>query len=138
MTDIKSDELFRDDGVNSRSVRLSIEQDGAIRFDAQDMGPLVEEHWGDDDYEFWVTVPGGAIEKLASALLCEKNPGRRSATARLAFAHARARCFGQRNAVAKLAFTLLREKYKGRSGAVDEFRLFCERERIEHRFGSWV
>src|SRR5262245_17660031 len=46
MTEIESVELFRQDGEKFRSVRLLIEKDGAIRLDAQDIGPRVKQWWG--------------------------------------------------------------------------------------------
>ncbi len=47
-----STELYRQEGVQFRSVRLSVEDDGSVRLDTQDMGELVEQTWGDEDYEF--------------------------------------------------------------------------------------
>jgi hypothetical protein len=46
------------------------------KMDAQDKGKLVDEIWGDDDYEFWVDVPATAIHKLVFSLLREKYFGR--------------------------------------------------------------
>jgi hypothetical protein len=71
-----SAELYRQEGDNFRSVRLNVRSDGSIRLDAQDMGKLVEEVWGDDDYEFWVDVPATALHKLVFALIREKYSGR--------------------------------------------------------------
>jgi hypothetical protein len=59
-----STELYRQEGVQFRSVRLSDEGDGSVRLDTQDMGELVEQTWGDEDYEFWVDVPPTEIRKL--------------------------------------------------------------------------
>jgi hypothetical protein len=72
-------ELFRQEGDPFRSVRLSVNSDGSIKMDAQDMGKLVEETWGEDDYEFWVDVPSQALRKLVFCLLREKYSGRSSA-----------------------------------------------------------
>jgi hypothetical protein len=52
MTEEYSIELFRQEGDPFRSVRLSVNSDGSIKMDAQDMGTLVKRTWGDDDYEF--------------------------------------------------------------------------------------
>jgi hypothetical protein len=71
-----SAELYRQEGDNFRSVRLSVYADGSVRLDAQDMGKVVEEVWGDDDYEFWVDVPATALRKLVYALIREKYLGR--------------------------------------------------------------
>ncbi len=68
-------ELFRQDGKESRSIRLSINNDGTIRLECQDMGPTVRKVWDEDEYEFSVTVPSRALGKLAFALLCEKYIG---------------------------------------------------------------
>src|SRR5262249_16916554 len=58
-------EIARREGTEFRSVYLSLEDDGTIKMDAQDIGPTVTEHWGDDDYEFWVRVPPASVPKLA-------------------------------------------------------------------------
>jgi hypothetical protein len=79
MTGETSIELARDDGPEFRSVRLTVGDDGAIRMDAQDMGPTVEQVWGDGDYEFWVHVRKEAVGALAFALLREKFSGQRGA-----------------------------------------------------------
>ena len=71
----KTTELARQEGTEFRSVRLSLEDDGAIRLEAQDRGPLVEQVWGDSDYEFWVSVAPASLPKLAFELLREKFAG---------------------------------------------------------------
>ncbi len=75
-TETYSIEVYRQEGDPFRSVRLSVNADGSVRFDAQDMGKQVEEVWGDSDYEFWVDVPATALRKLVFALLREKYAGR--------------------------------------------------------------
>jgi hypothetical protein len=69
-------EIFRQEGDEFRSIRLSVHGDGATRLEAQDMGKLTKEIWGDDDYEFWVDVPARALAKLVFALMLEKYSGR--------------------------------------------------------------
>jgi hypothetical protein len=69
-------ELYRQEGEEFRSVRLRVNADGSVHIDAQDMGPLVEKIWGDDDYEFGVRVPTAASPKLIFALLRDKYQGR--------------------------------------------------------------
>lgn len=71
----QSIEIARREGTEFRSVRLTVEEDGAIRMDAQDIGPSVASVWGDDEYEFWVRVEPGALPKLAFELLREKFAG---------------------------------------------------------------
>jgi hypothetical protein len=58
-----------------RSVRLSVNADGSVRLDAQDMGKSVEDVLGADEYEFWMDVPAAALRKLVFALLREKYLG---------------------------------------------------------------
>ena len=71
----RSVEIARREGAEFRSVRLNLEETGAIKLEAQDMGPKVEEIWGDSDYEFWVHVPREAVGALAFELLREKFAG---------------------------------------------------------------
>jgi hypothetical protein len=79
MNETNSTELYRQEGPEFRSVRLSAGTDGSIRLDAQDMGALVKQVWGDEDYEFWVDVPATAINKLVFALLRDRYAGKRDA-----------------------------------------------------------
>jgi hypothetical protein len=68
-------EIARQEGTEFRSVHLTLEDDGGIEMGAQDIGPMVTQIWGDDDYEFWVRVPSAAVSKLAFELLREKFSG---------------------------------------------------------------
>ena len=68
--DSKSVELFRQDGDEFRSVRARVEAERFV-IDTQDMGKLVEETWGDSDYEFWTIVPKSAWGELLMALSIE-------------------------------------------------------------------
>src|SRR5262249_42741462 len=68
-------EIARQEGAEFRSVRLAIEEDGAVTMDAQDIGPNVTRIWGDDDYEFWVRIAPTSLPKLAFELLREKFGG---------------------------------------------------------------
>ena len=77
-----SEELYRDDGRDSRSVRVRIE-DGAVVVDTQDMGPVAEGVWGDSDYEFWTSVKKEHWGVLIVALLKELLAGDPRATDRL-------------------------------------------------------
>jgi hypothetical protein len=79
LTTTHDSELFRREGDNFRAVNLSVDADGSLRLQAQDMGKHVDETWGDSDYEFWVHVPSEEIRKLAFALLREKYAGREGA-----------------------------------------------------------
>jgi hypothetical protein len=64
-----SEEIFRKEGENFRSIIATLEADGTLKLGAQDMGPLVKEVWGDSDYEFWCRIPAEAAGRLAYALL---------------------------------------------------------------------
>lgn len=68
-------EIARQEGTEFRSVRLTLDEDGAIKMDAQDIGPTVIQIWGEDEYEFWVRVPPASLSKLAFELLREKFSG---------------------------------------------------------------
>jgi hypothetical protein len=72
-------EIARQEGDEFRSVHLSLEDDGTIKLDAQDMGPTVTEFWGDDDYEFWVRVPPASLPQagLRAAAREVRGPGGR-------------------------------------------------------------
>lgn len=63
------------EGAESRSVRLTCANDGAITMDAQDIGPSIAAVAGDDEYEFWVTIASTELPKLAFELLREKFAG---------------------------------------------------------------
>ena len=63
-------EIYRQEGKNFRSVCARLEED-KFTLDTQDMGPLVEEFWGDSDYEFWTIVPKEAWGQLLMALSIE-------------------------------------------------------------------
>jgi hypothetical protein len=79
MNETYSVELYRQEGAEFRSVRLTVKPDGSVLVDAQDIGKSVAEIWGDDDYEFWVDVPATAIRKLVFALLRDRYAGRSGA-----------------------------------------------------------
>jgi hypothetical protein len=74
-----SEEIFWQEGENFRSVMVTLEPDGTLMLDAQDMGPLVQQVWGDSDYEFWRRVRPEAAGKLAFALLKKIYAGREQA-----------------------------------------------------------
>ena len=68
-------EIARQEGTEFRSVRLALEDDGAIKMDTQDIGPTVTTIWYEDEYEFWVRVAPTSLPKLAFELLREKFAG---------------------------------------------------------------
>jgi hypothetical protein len=81
--DLKTIELAREDGKDSRVLWLRLHHDGTISIDGQDMGPLVKRVWDHDDYEYSVTVPAAAVQALAFELLRERFTGKLSAVTEL-------------------------------------------------------
>ena len=69
-------EIYRQDGENFRSIMVTLEPNGTVTVDAQDMGPLVQQVFGDSDYEFWIRVPPEGVGRLAFALLKKLYTGR--------------------------------------------------------------
>jgi hypothetical protein len=56
--------LVSERGANSRRVTASMSDNGLV-ISGQDMGPLVEMIFNDDDYEFWYTVPTDQLSEFA-------------------------------------------------------------------------
>lgn len=79
MSEPLSEEIFRKEGENFRSIIVTLEADGTLMLDAQDMGALVKEVWGDSDYEFWCRIPPEGAAKLAYVLLRELYANREQA-----------------------------------------------------------
>lgn len=79
MSEKITEEIFRQEGENFRSIMITLEADGTLQIDTQDMGPLVEQVWGDGDYEFWCRVSPDAMGRLAYALLKKHYAGREHA-----------------------------------------------------------
>jgi len=69
----------RRERLETRCVRLYMRDDGTISLEGQDLGPGVEEMFGDSDYEYWVDVPDAGLQKLAFELLREKYAGQLNA-----------------------------------------------------------
>jgi hypothetical protein len=69
-------QLARAEGPESRTVRLQLQADGALRLHAYDHGATAKLTLSSEDYEFWVTVPPEAVGQLAFALIREKFAGR--------------------------------------------------------------
>lgn len=57
---------------SSRTVDLYLNEDGAIKVEGGDVGPAVEQAFGDSDYEFWATVAPDEVKNLCFALLMER------------------------------------------------------------------
>ena len=71
--------LLEQRGETSRFTHAEIDENGRLLMLTQDIGRAVEEHWGDSDYEFWVTLPAAAKDRLLLALLAQQYTGRFSA-----------------------------------------------------------
>jgi hypothetical protein len=71
MNQTHSAELYRQGGPEKQLVTLSVGPDG-VELGALDAGPLVQQTWGRDYYEFWVDVPADEIQNLLFALLRER------------------------------------------------------------------
>jgi hypothetical protein len=54
--------------LNSRSIAFRIDDSGDLVISVVDHGPMVEEIWGDSDYEFWYRIPAERLEVLAQRL----------------------------------------------------------------------
>ena len=78
MNQTHSAELYRHEGPEKQLVTVSVGPDG-VDLGALDSGPLVQQAWGRDYYEFWVDVPAGEIHNLLFALLRERYAGRNDA-----------------------------------------------------------
>ena len=53
---------------NSRRISSEVNAAGDLVISVVDHGPLVEEFWGDSDYEFWYRVPAERVGVLARRL----------------------------------------------------------------------
>ena len=62
-------EIFREDGIEFTSIRTNFGADGTLSINGQDMGPMVEQFWGDDDYEYWLFIPEKSINLFISHLM---------------------------------------------------------------------
>ncbi|NNG57129.1 hypothetical protein [Sphingomonas paucimobilis] len=57
------------------SVDMALTAEGGIDLSGQDMGPIVKQTWGDDDYEYGVRIAPADVSKLAFALIAEHYHG---------------------------------------------------------------
>ena len=76
MIEPESVELYRQEGAEFRSVRLTVSRDGEVKMESQDMGKTVQEFWGSDEYEYGVLVAANQLPKLVFALLRDRYAGR--------------------------------------------------------------
>jgi hypothetical protein len=61
--------LYRQQGETTIHIEARITETGAVEVSGQDVGKAPQELWGDDDYEYWVTVAPEQKDRLLLALL---------------------------------------------------------------------
>ncbi len=76
-------ELVRSRGVTSIYIDVQIKENGDLLFSGQDIGEAPEEIFGDLDYEYWLTVPADAKDKLLLALIEKHYAGNSSVISEL-------------------------------------------------------
>lgn len=62
-------EIYRNEGTEFTSINVDFLDDGTLKISGHDMGPFVEEFWGDDDYEYWLFIPEKSINLFISHLM---------------------------------------------------------------------
>ena len=63
-------EILRIEGEEFTSIKATFGEEGHLLISGQDMGPLVEQWWHDDDYEYFLWVTKDDVQKFT--LLCLK------------------------------------------------------------------
>jgi hypothetical protein len=72
---VKPVSLIKSDSKEiSISLTATINSDGALVLEGQDLGPRVKAYWGDSDYEYWVTVPSARKPIVLRQLLLDSFP----------------------------------------------------------------
>lgn len=63
--------LLRSENTNNNTSTLeaTLEADGKLVLSGCDAGPAAKEFFGDSDYEYWITVPAEARDRLLLELL---------------------------------------------------------------------
>lgn len=57
---------------SSSFLEAKISENGDLVLEGQDLGRLVQETWGDEDYEYWLTVAGEYKDTVLLYLLKER------------------------------------------------------------------
>lgn len=65
----KKVQLLEERGSTSRFIHARIEDNGNLVMDGQDVGDAPQKWFGDEDYEFWVTVEAEDKDSLILALI---------------------------------------------------------------------
>jgi hypothetical protein len=102
---------------------------GDLVFDGQDIGPLVEEWFGDSDYEYWLVVK--SISKPAVMAALTQEQGRKGVAGA---APARPPDMPDD----ELLLALIAERYRDDLCAVSRFRAWCEDHNIPTEFSSYA
>ncbi|MEM6620624.1 MAG: hypothetical protein AAF674_00220 [Pseudomonadota bacterium] len=138
-------ELYRRDGEDSRTVWLE-QSPEKIAITTQDMGPLVEEMWGDSDYEFWTDIRREAYGSLLNVLMADLLRADANATETVrnlcrenGLDH-QWRTWAQipPQAHDTLLALLLTQRYRNDSKATDNLRTLCQEHDIAHTWQSWA
>ena len=91
--------------------------DGTLQISGHDLGPCVEESWGDEDYEYWYSFDKANTEKLIAAIHGEEDPEA-----------ALIREFSGEEGCSRLS---------GEEGC-SRLESFCSEKKIKYRFSSYV
>ena len=62
-------EIYRQDGDAFCSIRATFDANDNLQINGQDMGPLVEQFFGDSDYEYYLTIPKNEVKKFTLEIL---------------------------------------------------------------------
>ena len=62
LEEVKTEEL-------THSLRAQINKDGGLQLEGQDLGKKVEQTWGEDEYEYWYTLPEDYKDTLLLLLI---------------------------------------------------------------------
>jgi len=57
------------DGPITSRVSVEIKEDGSLCLEGQDMGPVVEQFFGDSDYEYWLYIEAKDKDRVLLALI---------------------------------------------------------------------
>lgn len=124
-------ELYRDGGATARSIDAYIDEKGQFVVSGQDVGEMPRAIWGDDDYEFWVTVAREHKTAVVRALVEDLGVEHVDAEDRVPPGWSDA-------IVDRELLRLIERKYKGVFGAVDAFGEFARARGIPVAFDTWV
>ncbi len=61
-------EAYENPGVRHR-LEAKIDEKGNLVLEGYDIGSFVEEHWGDSDYEWWITIKSEDKDRVLLLLL---------------------------------------------------------------------